>query len=422
MPKRVLMITAAWPPVARVGARRPLRIARRLEKFGWQPVVMTPEPNCVFRKMPALDQSISIPDVETHHIEAMIPSTRLARIISRLPRLAAKLGNRVLSAALFPDQYREWTSAARKAAGELDAVDMVWVTGGPFGIFLSGAAIARDLEIPLVLDYRDPWTTSVDLSRSYTAPLFGGLHRLEARLLNQAAGVAYVNKDMRAGNREAFGQPDGTPWVVIPNGFDPLDLPEVDAQRDEQPVLLYAGACYASRSMEPILRALARADDAGIPPLKLRIFGELDPGARRFLEAHPLPTRVSVSGRIPSKELTGHMLGAAGLLLIIGDGHRTALSAKVFDYLQADRPIIGFGPSDSDAAALIAEAQVGEWADSPDSLLPILERLAQNTISYAPKDEAIRPYSADAMAEQTAALLDEIHSRSGAESDTVEAS
>ena len=411
MTKRVLMMTASWPPVARVGVRRPLRLARRLETHGWRPIILTPEPESVFRTLPAMDPSLVAPDIETHRVKALIPSTRIARLIAQLPNKLARLGNAALSASLFPDQYREWTSAARRSARKIDGIDLVWVTGGPFGIFLAGAAVARDLDVPLVLDYRDPWTTREDQPRSIIAPLLGGLPRLESKLLKQAVGVAYVNEDMRARNLERFGSPESADWVVIPNGFDPLDLADVDPVETAEPVLLYAGACYASRSMEPILRAFARADDAGLPPCRLEIFGELDPAAKRFLDAHPLPERVSVSSRIPATELTGRMFGAAGLLLIIGDAHRTALSAKVFDYLQAARPIIGYGPTDSDAAALIQKAGVGEWASSPEALLSLLERLATHQVAFNPNAAAIRPYSADAMAEQTASLLDSSHSR-----------
>ena len=56
-----------------------------------------------------------------------------------------------------------------------------------------------------------------------------------------------------------------------------------------------------SRSMLPVLRALARADDQGLPPLRLEIYGELDPAAKRFLEVHALAHRVRVSGRIPPR-------------------------------------------------------------------------------------------------------------------------
>ncbi len=402
------MITASWPPVARVGVRRPLRLARRLKEHGWTPVVMTPTPDAVFRKIPTMDPGLSVPDVDVHRVSAWFPSTRLSRAVNHLPSPVAHLADRVIGASLFPDQYREWSGAARTAAANLEPVDLVWVTGGPFGIFLSGSRIARDLSLPLVLDYRDPWTTGEHQPRSLFAPLFGGLHRLEASMLNQAAGVSFVNDDMLKMTAETFSEVNRAFWRVIPNGFDPMDVPKVSPTSFAEPTLLYAGACYASRSMAPILQAVARADDLKFPPFRVRIHGELDPEARRFLDAHPLPNRIDHGARLPSRDITAHMLGAAGLLLIIGEGHRTALSAKVFDYLQAERPIVGYGPADASARALIDSTGVGVWASTPDELLPVFENLSAGEVHYRPQAAAIRPLSADAMAERTALLLDDV--------------
>ena len=177
--------------------------------------------------------------------------------------------------------------------------------------------------MPLVLDYRDPWTTSEDLPLSLVGPVFCVLHRLEASLLKQASGVAYVNADMHHRNLQAFGQPEDAIWRVIPNGFDATDLGDAPPTVFDEPTVVYAGACYASRSMAPIFETLSLADTKGMDPFRLRIFGELDPRAQERLRAHPLPDRVTMSGRIPSDELTAHIKGAAALLLIIGEEHRT---------------------------------------------------------------------------------------------------
>lgn len=401
------MITASWPPVGRVGARRPLRLARRLPTYGWEPVILTPEPEAVFRAPPTLDHSLAVPPVEVWRVGRTVPSTRLHRLSARLPGPARRIIRRALADALVPDQYPEWLPAALSAARKAGEIDAVWATGGPFGVFVVGAVVAATLGVPLALDYRDPWTIDALPRRSPLAPTRGMLRRLERALLGRAAAVSYVNADMRERNRIAFGDPGaGVPWRVIPNGFDPIDVAGVAPLRPLRPTLLYAGACYGSRSMKPILAALHAAHGPGEAGLQLRMFGELDPGARRFLDAHPLPGRVRVRGRVPAAELAGHLRGADGLLLIIGAEHRTALSAKVFDYLQAERPIVVYGPADCAAAALVRRCGVGVAAHDGASLIAALDQVDRRAVPYEPVTEAIREYSADAMAESTAALLD----------------
>jgi len=413
MNRRVLMITAAWPPVGRVGARRPLRLARRLPALGWTPIVLTPTPECVFRAPPAVDHSLVEPPVEVHRVPAFIPSTRLDRLIGRLPRVVARPLRVLLSDLLFPDQYPEWTRAAVAAAKAVAPVDAVWVTGGPWGIFVPGRAVARALGVPLVLDYRDPWTVDTPARRTPIAIPRPALRWLERRVLREAAGVMFVNDDILQKTRAAFGH-HGAPWRVIPNGFDPADVVDVAPIRPLRPTLLYTGNCFGSRSMAPVLAGVADAANSGHQGMQLRVFGELDPLARRALADRPQPDHVEVHDRIPAAELAGHLRGADALLLIIGDGHRTALSAKVFDYIQAGRPILGYGPADSAAADLVRSCGVGLWAHDHPTLVAALRRLEQRRMPYAPVASQIALYSADTMAQRTVDLLDAVTARPAA--------
>ena len=407
--RRVLMISAAWPPVGRIGARRPLRLARRLPTRGWTPVVLTPAPDAIFRRPPPRDPSLVEPAVEVHRIGAWIPSTRLHRALAKLP--AARLTRRVLADALVPDQYPEWTFAAVRAARRIAAeapIDAVWVTGGPFGIFVVGAAVAAALDRPLVLDYRDPWMAAAPPARrSPLAPPRPLLRAIERRMLHLADGVSAVYPEIIERNRALFGQPAGRPWRVIPNGFDPLDLTG-EPRALARPTLVYAGACYGPRSMTPVLEALADALGPGDTGLELRIFGELDPAAVAALDRSPLPGRVTVSGRIPADELAGWLRGARALLLIVGAGHDGAVSGKVFDYLAAARPIIGYGPPDCAAAALVDRCGVGRWTHDHAGLVDALRQVERGAVPYSPVTDEIARYSADAMADATAALLDEV--------------
>ncbi len=410
MTKQVLMLTAAWPPVARVGVRRPLRLARRLPDLGWKPIILTPDPDSVFRKSPNLDASLSVPDVQVHRVPALIPSTRIARSLGRLPSLLSTPINRVISDLLKPDQYPGWTRAAKRVAGELDGVECVWVTGGPFGMFCVGAALAKQMQVPLILDYRDPWTVDLKRKKLPIGPSRRSIRKLEAKLLDSASAVSYVNTNMLARNVAEFSPGPAANWVVIPNGFDSTDVGYDVPVVHPKPTIVYAGACYGSRSMKPILETL-HENDATLPPLQLCVFGELDPASKRFLDRHPMPDRVSHGQRIPADQLAPVMAGSDALLLIIGAEHKTALSAKIFDYLEINRPIFGYGPLGSDAAKLIKHCGVGQWASDSETLRDGLFQIASGTLNYSPRKDTLRRYSADTMAERTAALFDEVTER-----------
>ncbi len=403
--RRVLMLTAAWPPVARVGGRRPLRLARRLPALGWDPVVLTPEPDAVFRAPPPLDPSLQAPQVEVLRVGRPVPSTRLHRRVAGVP--GGRLVQRALAEALLPDQYVEWIPAALRAARAVEA-HAVWATGPPFGMHVAGAAVAHMLGLPLVLDYRDPWTVADGPRRARWRRLPGrsrGLRRLEQALLGRASAVVYVADDIRDRNREAFPTLPGDGWRVIPNGFDEADVGPVAPLRPLRPTLLYAGSCYGSRSMRPVLAALAEGFGPGERGVCLRIFGELDPAARAFLDDHPLPGRVFVEQRVPAAVLAAHLRGADGLLLIVGGTHHT-VPAKLFDYMAAGRPVVGLGAAEGAAAAVVERCGIGLWASDRAGLIAALRAVEARAVPYAPVAAELHRYSADAMAERTVAVLD----------------
>ena len=103
------------------------------------------------------------------------------------------------------------------------------------------------------------------------------------------------------------------------------------------------------------------------------------------------------------------MRGAAALLLIIGESHRTALSAKLFDYLEVRRPILGYGPPGCDAENLLKHCGVGTWASDQIEAVDALFRIAEGKDRIRPDEDALKGYSADVMAERTADLLMLLH-------------
>lgn len=423
-PRTVLMVVPAWPPVNTVGSRRPLRIARRLPSSGWRPIVLTPEPpGCFYLTPPGLDPSQPAPEVEVRRVRARFTGVRARRALGailgamgllRVERLIQIGINRLL----LPDHLPEWTFAAVREARQVAShtgVDAVWVTAPPFGAFIVAAIIARYLDAPLVLDYRDPWTRAPRLRpRRYPFGIPRWLmEALERWVVRNAEGVSYVYPDNLEWNRAQFGRPPSHVWRVIPNGFDPIDLPEGPAARFERPTVVYAGSCYGGRSLLPVLRSIRAGCQAGIEMPRLLFHGELDPSSREFIEQNQaaLEAHVSVQPRIPLGELAPKLRGATALLLITGEEHKHAVAAKIFDYFLAERPVLAYGPRGSVMEGIIGRTGTGTWVSveaGERALRDALHHIVQEPAAYQPVVEEVQRWSADTMAERTARLLDDV--------------
>lgn len=416
MSRRVLFVTSLWPPLAFIGVRRVVRLARHLPACGWTPVILTDAPHASgYPWAPPMDPVAVAPPVEVHRAAGLMLAPRARRMAvaalkaSRVPK-ADWAFHRLTQGLVLPDHYPAWTAAAVRAARRVPAVDAVWATGRPFGMFVVAAAVARALGKPLVLDYRDPWSLDIEPDRVPLRWPRAAHAALEGALLRRAAGVAFVNDDILARYEAAFPKPAGADWRSIPNGFDRAEYADVVPHRFDRPTALYTGSFYGARSLAPVLDALATGWGPGTEGLQVQVYGELDPAGAASLARRPLPGRVHVQGRVPASAIMPLQAGADALLLAVGPEHRTALTGKVFDYVCAGRPILGYGPADADAGALVRDAGLGAWVDAADTdgLVAALRQVEAGTLPYAPRPEALHGWSAEAMAERTAALLDSV--------------
>ena len=421
---RVLMIAPTWPPVNLMGTRRALRLARRLPALGWDPIVLTPDPPGAYRfDPPGLDPAMSEPPVSVRRVPAVFPMVHVRQAVrellvhrANLPRVE-RLAQIAFARSLWPDHFVEWAPAAIREARRIrDRGDLaaVWVTAPPFGAAVVGALVAKAIERPLVIDFRDPWTQA-PRHRPRRNP-FGVPHwameQLEAAALRAADGVAYVYPENLAWNERRFGKPTSAVWSVVPNGYDEDDFPSGPTAAFESPTVLYAGSCYGGRTMQPVLRALLALLDAGRPAPRLLIHGELDPASRKLVEeSGRLAEIVEVRPRVGMKEIASKMRGADALLLLTGGEHKHAVAAKLFDYFLAGRPVLAFGPRGSSVATILSDCRAGTWVNHEDgeaALADALERIARDEFPHEPNPDQILRWSADAMAERTVQLLNEV--------------
>lgn len=449
MPK-VLMVTPYWPPVNKVGVWRALRTARYLPDHNWTPVICTPNPEQVYKLSPLLDSSCHTPPVKVIQPDTFIPSMSTARSFGQLKTLLQDVvpsesalhqplhqltdlidrgSFRLIAELLLPDQFVEWGLhlALQYKLGKLDElneIDVLWVTGGPFGFFVAGVLLAKALNKPLVLDYRDPWTTHRPARTWWIAPPQSLFRQIEAWALSHASAVSYIHHEALMANRAAFGQKKDALWSVIINSFDPIDLGDLNPRKlsleNNAPALVYAGNFYNERSAAPIIKALLhldKEDPLGQKyPLTLHLFGQLDKTAQDLLKHTALAEhRLKLYPRHSAEEIGAIMKGAEALLLVIGEGsgHQVALSGKIWDYLAAGSPILGIGPRIASAKKMIAEHKLGIWvnSDEQDQIVNSLKEISHGQLQR-PKAQDLKQFHASEMSRKVAQLLDHAYQNS----------
>lgn len=439
---RVLVVTYYFPPSGGSGVQRMLKAVRYFRDAGVEPVVLTVEAGAYATLDPAL--AADVPDgVRVVRTAALDPFGLYGRLTGRSRKDAVAVGSAtdtvtgdtgaVAKLALWaranvflPDARVGWAPFARRAARQIlrearregRPFGGVITSGPPHSVHLVGLAAQRE-GVRWTADFRDPWTGITfydELPMTRAARRFDGW--LERRVLRRADAVVTVSPSWARHLGAQGGLAPGTVRVVH-NGFDTADFEGVAATPPATDggafVLAYVGSLYGPRNPHALwgamrqLRADGRADGVRVRLVGLVVPEVLESARAAGVDVEHVPY-------VPHAEAVAEMARATALLLSIDptrleDG---ILTGKLYEYLASGRPVVGLGPPDGDAGALLRETGGGVMVprDDADALGRELGRLIDAWRAGVPvggaAPEAVAPYSRRA---QTLRLADVVLGR-----------
>jgi glycosyltransferase involved in cell wall biosynthesis len=350
---KVLIVSLYFPPAGGPGVLRPLKTAVHLTELGFEVHVLAPDdPKWVHR-----DESLTTPTgVAVHRARNLGPRARVPREelygrrgLDRVRRRAT-LGLRAL---LVPDASVLWDATAIPAALRIvrrEAIDVVLTTSPPGSLHLLGATVRRATRARWVADLRDPLVGFAQRRREIRG------ERTLARMVARRADAVVAASPAIADDLAAVAP--GCEVHVVENGCDFDEFDGLEYTRAEQFRISHVGSFFGQRSARPFLEALRDADSDVVA----RFVGGLRQGDRDWAAANGLAGRLDVRPFVTRRQALALERDSDALLLLIPDAGgrgRGVLTAKIFEYLAAERPILAAVPPDGDAAALIREAGAG---------------------------------------------------------------
>ena len=387
--KKVLIITYYWPPSGGSGVQRWLKFVKYLPEFGWDPHVFTPE-NPTF---PVMDRSLEAdipPEAEVIRFPIWEPYQlffRISRLFGRkesAPPMVAlvpsskktffqRISTWMRGNLLVPDPRRFWVKPSVEYLADYvvrNDITTVVTTGPPHSIHLIGLRLKRKFPgLRWLADFRDPWSEwgmwdSLMVSR----PVRRVHRRMEARVLKNADDILtitpfYVRQFERLSGRKVH---------LLTNGFDEADFTDVRITRADKFIIRHVGIVNEKCNPRPFMAALEntmKADPHFARDVAVEFVGEVHPDFRSFVQAQKTLAPVTTfMGNIPHSELLKRY-GSSALLLLVLTGYKDAegfLPGKLFEYLATGLPVLGVGPVDGDAAAVLREANAGVMCADED--------------------------------------------------------
>jgi glycosyltransferase involved in cell wall biosynthesis len=434
MERRVLVLTYYFPPSGGPGVQRILKSVKYLPAFGWSADVLTVREGAYPARDPSLYRDVPA-SVDVHRTASLDPHRLYARFTGQSDDDGVVQGSvegrkadwkewlaRWVRANLFlPDARVGWVPIAVLRGVRLlsgGAFDAVLTTGPPHSVHLAGGLLQALTGTPWVADFRDPWT---DITYYDELPHTRFAQRLDAGLerlvLRRAQAVTTVSPSWRDLLAEKRGPKRRDP-VVVQNGFDEEDVSSMTATPSSEAFeIIHVGSLYATRNPDALWKALRRLrEKAVVPELRVRLVGSVDPNVFDALTTHRLADRTEHVSYVPHPKAMEHMRAAGLLLLSIEDfpQNRGMITGKIYEYLATGRPVLGIGPPDGDAAALLQKTEGGRLFGR-DAVAEIAGFVRDHYSAWengSPRQgadpERLRPYRRRTQTERMAKVLDRV--------------
>ncbi len=425
--RRLLIVSFFYPPNPAVGGLRVAKSAQYLPEFGWHPTILTADTEAAARNAVHADvhatryaspwRILPTRDRAGGGKEAVALRERAARG-GWVGRAAYSALRHLLpmSSVRMPDATLGWVPfAVAEGRRLLDSgdFDAIFSSAGPPSSHIVAARLQRRSGLPWIADYRDLW------SDNHWDVRIGAFRRLERRLerrvLRRAALITTVAPTWVRQLRELHGRD----VEVLYNGFDPADYPS-EPRPPSRFVLTYVGTLIQpGQNPEPLFKALALL--ASRPELDLdrsgfqiRFLGTAPGAVADLAERHGVARLVRHLPAVPHRECLAQQAAATALLFLgWNDPELGWLSAKLFEYFGAGRPILAVGPPGGEASRILRECGLPDLSDDPqiiaDRLEAWLHEFANSgALSAQPRRGAVQTYTRRAQTQRLARLLDSL--------------
>lgn len=413
--RTVLIVSPHFPPSTVAGVHRARHLAKHLPSHGWRPIVIrVNERHYVEESDPAL--AALVPD-SVEQVQASALPTQLTRL--------AGIGDIGLRA------YKSLRAAIRLAARRENA-GAVLITGSPFYPMMMAGGLRRQLGLPVVLDFQDPWVSAEGatgplLSKGRVAHSLSAA--LEPRVVHQASWITSVSEIQNAEMAARYPKLDPRRMSAIPIGGDPDDFAALRATPLASPtVRLESGQiniCYvgtflprAGRVVRAVFEAvrrlrLNRPDVA--ERLRFAFVGTSNqrPGAVATPSTHlvtPIAAEMEVGdmvhehpARVPFLEALSLLSKTHGILLLGSDEpHYTA--SKIYPALMSGRPYLSLFHARSSSHEILTRAGGGATLAFEDAshLTQLVPAIANGLVRIAEAPESFEPADPAAYASYTA--------------------
>lgn len=353
-----LLIINSYPPAVNQNSIRGLEISKNISKEYLTPIILTrkilrrePKNQLLFKQVPTSIRIYRTPVLEVKR------KYSLHSILVKILNFSFGLYNYI---AWIPFGYSTGKKIYKK-----NNYKFIFATGPPYWSHIIGYLLKLRFNIPLIVEYRDPWTQLSYAERKLKSSAIEKKiqYMIQTRILKSADMVIAISPALKSFLISKFSFLKHKPVFSVPNGLN-IDLHSSIKKKDKNKVILaFTGQLYGKRTGIPLLKIISdlkKEEFLTFTNFSFKIFGIYNQKRMEEIIAYyDIKDLVHLGGFV-SRERAFKEIYQCDLAVHIGENiNYPTIAFKVWDYLGCRKRILYAGMEDSYTSEFLLKNDLG---------------------------------------------------------------
>lgn len=393
--KNIVIITNSFPPQNIVGALRPFRLAKFIDKLGWNPIIVTRYPNpkesLNYSLLNELSNNTQIHYIgkdrsnnfsqgeKIHHSSTNIHLPFSGSYVYTNNFINRIIGNLkdILNRILVPDVDIFWVPFYLKKILRLSKERhelIILTTSPPHSIHFVGHLLSKIKKVTWITDFRDPWDY---LPLTGSIKIRNPLERLlERKVIKNADAVISTTETYTKNLIKKHKDLSKDKFHTVTNCFDKKKVSVYQKPNDDKFIISYSGIFYPDKDPFTFFRAIKswfdRLDQSKKcwikKILEVQLIGSRNSKVEKVIKQLKLEKTFHFVNRVSHEEAIRLVKKSDLVLISTGLGKKTRngwLPSKLFEYLGCRIPILAL-IKEGEMANIIRETNSGYVVTSED--------------------------------------------------------
>ena len=403
MTKEILYLSYHFPPYSNILSNRATEFSKRLIKSDYKIFVVSAKNNKNAPIDKKLLKAVDSPFIKNFQIfNLSFSSSGMVSSVKNISFLK-ELFNIFLFFHWLPLSFVKSCQIIRK-----NNIKIIYTSAPPFFSLVLGYLLKKIFKIPLITEYRDPWSDNPYFLGNVSEFTKKNYNKIDKKVLKTSDAIIAISEGLKEYLIETFPSVVQKEKIfVLPNGLDISSSLTTDVifPPTSEIVFTFTGKLYGLRDLKPLIKIVSSVKNLGKledVSLKINIFGRYNfEYLSNLIQKYKVSEYFSLNGFISRNECL-KKISESTLTLHIGENFNyPTISFKVWDYLSMRKKIVYLGRENSFTARFLKENDLGftipinEHDLGVKKFISLIEKLTSNQINLEVKPKQLSNYTWD---------------------------